>query len=77
MTRRFRFDTRRIEPVPAAHQQAVADALQALLADVTAAEAFGVLENGPDTLGLGPVLLVYEVDLGQRVVTVLRYLWLG
>lgn|GEM_PF-6516590 len=77
MSRPFKVNTREIEPVPAPHQQAVADALQAMLADITAAELFEALEAGPDTLGLGPVLLVYEVDLEQRIVTVRRYLWLG
>jgi hypothetical protein len=43
--RPFKFDTRSIEPVPAAHQRAVADALRALLADVQAAELFGALED--------------------------------
>jgi hypothetical protein len=75
--RPFRFDTRRIEPVPGAHQRAVADALRALLADVQAAEQFGALEDGPDNLGVGSVLLVYEVDRGQRVITVQSYVWLG
>jgi hypothetical protein len=77
VSRPFKVNTREIEPVPAPHQQAVADALQAMLADITAAELFEALEAGPDTLGLGPVLLVYEVDLEQRIVTVRRYLWLG
>jgi hypothetical protein len=77
VTRPFRFDTHDIEPVPPAHRQAVADALLMLLTDVTAAEAFGALEEGPDTLGHGTVLLVYEVSREQRVVKVLRYLWLG
>jgi hypothetical protein len=77
VSRPFRFDTRSIEPVPAEHQQAVADALLALLADVQAAEAFGALEDGPDHFGVGSVLLVYTVDLRQRVVTVQRYVWLG
>ena len=75
--RPFKFDTRSIEPVPAAHQPAVAEALLALLADVQAAEVFGVLEDGPDNIGVGSVLLVYEVDRAQRVVTVQRYIWLG
>ena len=77
MSRPFKVNTREIEPVPTPHQQAVADALQAMLADITAAELFEALEAGPDTLGLGPVLLVYEVDLEQRIVTVRRSLWLG
>jgi hypothetical protein len=75
--RPFKVNTRSIEPVPAAHQQAVADALRALLADVQAAELFEALEDGPDNLGVGSVLLVYQVDRAQRVVTVQRYLWLG
>lgn len=45
----------------------------ALSTDVLAAEALGVLEAGPDNFGAGPVLLVYEVDVQQRVVTVLHY----
>lgn len=77
MSRPFKVNARSIEPVPAPHQQAVADALQAMLADIIAAELFEALEAGPDTLGLGPVLLVYEVDLEQRIITVLRYLWLA
>jgi hypothetical protein len=68
---------RSIEPVPAAHQQAVAAALRALLADVQAAELFGALEDGPDNLGVGSVLLAYEVDRAQRVITVQRYVWFG
>jgi hypothetical protein len=75
--RPFKFDTRSIEPVPAAHQRAVADALRALLADVQAAELFGALEDGLDNLGVGSVLLVYEVDQAQRVITVQSYVWLG
>ena len=77
MKRPFKFDTRSIEPVPAAHQKAVADALLALLADVQAAEVYGALEEGPGTLGVGSVLLVYEVDIAQRIVTVQRYILLG
>lgn len=75
--RPFKVNTRSIEPVPAAHQQAVADAMRALLADVQAAELFGALEDGPDNLGVGSVLLVYEVDRAQRVITVQSYVWLG
>ena len=75
--RPYKFNTRSIEPVPAAHQQAVADALRALLADVQAAELFGALEDGPDNLGVGSVLLAYEVDRAQRVITVQRYVWFG
>jgi hypothetical protein len=41
-----------------------------LLADVQAAELFGALEGGPDNLDVGSVLLVYEVDRAQRVITV-------
>ena len=75
--RPFKFDTRRIEPVPTAHQRAVADALRALLADVQAADLFEALEDGLDNLGVGSVLLVYEVDRAQRVITVQSYVWLG